>query len=137
MRATLLTFIAALAMCEGFHVVAARPTALSRARQTTMGPFDFLAFGKAGASHILLSDSGKARYIKSEIEDGRMTFAAAAKQYSTCPSAAKGGDLGVFGRGAMVGPFDSYCFDPETKVGDLEIVRTNFGTHIVKLTKKP
>ena len=43
----------------------------------------------------------------------------------------------MFGRGAMVGPFDSYCFDPETKVGDLEIVRTNFGTHIVKLTKKP
>ena len=75
-----------------------------------MGMFDFLAFGKAGASHILVSDMNRARYVKGEIEKGRFTFAAAAKEFSTCPSAAKGGDLGTFGEGAMVGPFNDYCF---------------------------
>ena len=71
------------------------------------------------------------------VESGDMSFEAAAKEYSTCPSAAKGGDLGAFPRGAMVGPFDSYCYDPDTVVGEIGVVRTNFGTHLVKLTKKP
>ena len=150
----------------------------SRAKSPAMGPFDFLAFGQAGASHILLSDRGKANYLKQQIEDGRMSFAAAAKEYSTCPSASKGGDvrrrpaekpsssltsldalssspfvsvivracctgslappqLGTFKPGQMVGPFNDYCFDSDTKLNELEIVKTNFGLHIVKLTKKP
>ncbi|KOO35242.1 DNA topoisomerase 3-beta-1-like protein [Chrysochromulina tobinii] len=112
--------------------------ATARAPAPAAGLFDFLAVGKAGASHILLPPgSSKARYIKEEIEKGRMTFEAAAKEFSECPSASKGGNLGTFGRGQMVGPFDSYCFDPDSKVGALEIVKTSFGTHIVKLTKKP
>ena len=45
--------------------------------------------------------------------------------------------LGTFKPGQMVGPFNDYCFDPDTKLNELEIVRTNFGIHIVKLTKKP
>ena len=104
-----------------------------------MGPFDFLAFGKAGASvslfepckpcglckdrslfcgflvhavqHILVSDSGRANKIKAMIETGQISFADAAKEYSTCPSSAKGGDLGTFAEGAMVGAFNDYCFD--------------------------
>ena len=110
---------------------------VTRHASPSMGPFDFLAFGQAGASHILVGDSAKANYIKSLIEDGKVSFAAAAKEYSTCPSASKGGELGTFARGAMVGPFNDYCFDEDTKVGELGIVRTSFGTHIVKLTKKP
>ena len=45
--------------------------------------------------------------------------------------------LGTFKPGAIVGPFNDYCFDPDTKLNDLEIVKTSFGIHIVKLTKKP
>ena len=98
--------------------------------------FDFLAFGKAGASHILLNDMSRARYVKDESEKGRITFADAAREYSTCPSGSKGGDLGTFSPGDMVGAFNDYCFDPDTIVGELSIVKTKFGTHIVKLTKK-
>jgi peptidyl-prolyl cis-trans isomerase C len=108
-----------------------------RAPAPVAGMFDFLAVGKAGAKHILLSDRTKANYLKGEIENGNMNFEAVAREYSTCPSAAKGGDLGTFGRGAMVKGFENYCFDPDTKVGELGIVGTQFGVHIVKLTKKP
>ena len=82
---------------------AARAAANVRAQPAVMGPFDFLAFGKAGASHILMSDRSRAQYIKGQIEGGDISFAAAAKQYSECPSGAKGGDLGTFGEGQMVG----------------------------------
>lgn len=93
--------------------------------------------GKAKASHILLNDGGRANFIKSQIERGEITFEKAAREFSTCPSASKGGDLGLFAPGAMVPQFDDYCFSPSTAVGEMGIVRTQFGTHIVKLTKKP
>ena len=86
---------------------------------------------------ILVTDSGRARFIKDQIESGKITFANAAKEYSTCPSASKGGDLGTFAPGAMVGAFNDYCFDEDTKLNELGVVRTSFGTHIIKLTKKP
>jgi parvulin-like peptidyl-prolyl isomerase len=130
--------VAVVGQTAAFHAPSVRSAATARAPAPAAGLFDFLAVGKAGASHILLPPgSSKARYIKEEIEKGKMTFEAAAKEFSECPSASKGGNLGTFGRGQMVGPFDSYCFDPDSKVGALEIVKTSFGTHIVKLTKKP
>ena len=140
MRTTLLLALAATSIA--FHLPTAvafhLPTAAaSRTASLKMGPFDFLAFGKAGASHILVSDRSRASYIKGEIEKGKINFASAAREFSTCPSASKGGDLGTFGRGQMVGAFDAYCFDPDTKVGELGIVSTQFGSHVVKLTKKP
>jgi len=93
--------------------------------------------GKAKASHILLDDGGRARFIMGQIEKGDMSFEAAAREYSTCPSSAKGGNLGLFGPGQMVPQFDAYCFDPNTELDSMGIVRTQFGTHIVKLTKRP
>merc|ERR1711871_1776996 len=93
--------------------------------------------GKAKASHILLDDGGRANFIKGQIERGELSFEKAAREFSTCPSSSKGGDLGLFAPGAMVPQFDDYCFSPNTKVGEMGIVRTQFGTHIVKLTKKP
>ena len=93
--------------------------------------------GKAKASDILLDDGGRATFIMQQIQGGEMSFESAAREFSSCPSSSKGGDLGLFGPGAMVPQFDDYCFDPSTKVGDLGLVRTQFGTHIVKLTKKP
>ena len=131
--------LALIAVCPAFQAPASARMAVvaPRSASPVAGPFDFLAFGQAAASHILLSDGARANYIKQQIDEGKISFAAAAKEYSTCPSASKGGDLGAFGRGSMVGPFDAYCYDPDTKVGELGIVRTQFGVHIVKLTKKP
>jgi peptidyl-prolyl cis-trans isomerase C len=118
-----------------------RPLPASSMSARTLEPtmiFDQLfGGGKAKASHILLNDGGRANFIKGQIEKGEITFAAAAKEFSTCPSSAKGGDLGLFGPGQMVPQFDAYCFDPNTELNEMGIVRTQFGTHIVKLTKKP
>lgn len=41
------------------------------------------------------------------------------QEFSTCPSAAKGGDLGTFKRGAMVPEFDSTVFNEETPLGSM------------------
>ncbi|KAL1530525.1 hypothetical protein AB1Y20_001426 [Prymnesium parvum] len=103
----------------------------------SMGLFDFLAAGKAGAKHILVRNRADAITIMNEIKGGKTTFEDAAKKYSTCPSASKGGDLGTFGPGEMVGAFNDYCFDPSTPLNEPGVVTTQFGAHIIKLTKKP
>ncbi len=63
-------------------------------------------------------------------------FAALAQQYSQDPgSAAHGGDLGWFGKGMMVNPFEEAAF----KAGVGQIVgpvRTQFGLHIIKVLGK-
>jgi len=61
-------------------------------------------------------------------------FAELAKTYSQDPgSAAQGGDLGSFGRGAMLKPFEDAVFS--AKVGDIVgPVQTDFGYHIIKVT---
>ena len=62
-------------------------------------------------------------------------FAELARQYSECPSASSGGDLGYFSRGMMVESFENAAFNLE--IDEIsEIVRTDFGFHIIKLTGK-
>ncbi len=47
-------------------------------------------------------------------------------------AAGKGGDLGFFAQGSMAVPFNNYCF--YNKTGDVGIVYTNFGAHIINIT---
>ena len=69
--------------------------------------------------------------LKSLIEAGG-DFATLASQNSEDPgSGAKGGDLGWFKEGQMVPTFNDACFDG--KKGDLVIVESRFGYHIIEV----
>ncbi len=99
------------------------------------------------ASHILIAASknaapaekakakAKAEDVLGQIKKNPKQFEELATKYSQDPeSAKKGGDLGTFGRGMMVKPFDDAVFS--MKVNEISgIVESDFGYHIIKLTK--
>jgi peptidyl-prolyl cis-trans isomerase C len=98
------------------------------------------------ASHILIGvdaaataedkakAKAKAESILKELKGGK-DFAAAAKADSTCPSKEQGGDLGFFSKGQMVPAFEQAAF--AMKPGELsDVVETQFGYHIIKVTEK-
>lgn len=94
------------------------------------------------ASHILIGseklgkDKAKARAeeLLKEIQKTPAVFAELAKKNSDDPgSASKGGDLGFFGRGMMVKPFEEATY--QLKEGEISgVVESDFGFHIIKLT---
>ena len=103
------------------------------------------------ARHILkkvaegssLDEKGKIRQqaaellemVKTEVEAGK-SFGELAQVHSEGPSASNGGSLGSFGRGKMVKPFETACFD-ELDIGEISgLVETSFGFHIIKLEDK-
>ena len=84
------------------------------------------------ASHILVETREEAEEVRQEILNGKK-FEDVAAMVSLCPSGANGGDLGYFGRGMMVKPFEDACFS--MNVGDLsEPIETQFGWHLIELT---
>jgi peptidyl-prolyl cis-trans isomerase D len=98
------------------------------------------------ASHILIradknapeaeikAAEEKAGQILAQLKANPADFAKLAKQHSQDPgSAANGGDLGFFGRGMMVKPFEEATFGlKENQLS--EVVRSDFGFHLIKLT---
>jgi peptidyl-prolyl cis-trans isomerase D len=92
------------------------------------------------ASHILLNPAteggvdkakAKADSLKKLITGGA-SFAELAKKFSTDKTSGdKGGDLGTFGRGAMIPVFEEAVFDG--KKGDVKVVTSQFGVHIIKI----
>lgn len=84
------------------------------------------------AAHILVATEDEAKAIKAEL-DGGADFAAIAKEKSTDRgSAAAGGELGWFGLGMMVKPFEDAVV--ALKAGETSApVETQFGWHIIRL----
>lgn len=98
-------------------------------------PEQFVRGESVNASHILVDSEEKANEILADINAGKITFEDAAKQYSSCPSAKEGGNLGDFTRGQMVPEFDAACFTME--VGELRgPIKTQFGYHLIRLNSK-
>jgi parvulin-like peptidyl-prolyl isomerase len=99
------------------------------------------------ASHILLMYAGSMRStatrsqadalrlisaLQTQLDEGA-DFAGLARSHSDCPSGRQGGDLGSFGRGAMVGAFETAAFglEPGATSG---VVETPFGYHLIRRT---
>ena len=95
----------------------------------------FEAEDEGRASHILVEDEAKANELKAEL-DGGADFATLARENSIDPGAANGGDLGFFGRGMMVQPFEEAAF-ALANPGDVSApIQSQFGWHIIKLAEK-
>ena len=99
------------------------------------------------ASHILITlapDASEAQRkaarakierILAQLKKSPDRFAELAKQNSQDPgSATKGGDLGFFGRGMMVKPFEDTAFAMKKEGEISEVIQTEFGFHIIRLT---
>ncbi|MEX8195441.1 SurA N-terminal domain-containing protein [Comamonas guangdongensis] len=98
------------------------------------------------ASHILINApkdapaaerekaKAKAEELLAQVRKDPKSFAQVAKANSQDPgSAANGGDLGYFGHGAMVKPFEEAVF--KMKEGDIsDVIESDFGYHIIQLT---
>jgi parvulin-like peptidyl-prolyl isomerase len=99
------------------------------------------------ASHILLMYQGSERSsatrskadasaqiqtLLGQVQAGA-DFATLARDNSDCPSKARGGDLGSFGRGQMVKAFEETAFALPVG-GTSGVVETQFGYHIIKRT---
>lgn len=109
-----------------------------------------VANAEVKASHILIAFQGslpgnetitrskeeakaKAESILIDARRQGADFAQLARDNSDDASnAPMGGDLNFFTRGTMVKPFNDYVFS--AKVGDIGLVETNFGFHIIKVT---
>lgn len=95
------------------------------------------------ASHILITLEGsdkaaarkKAEEILAKVKAAPNDFAKLARENSKDPgSAAQGGDLGFFGRGMMVKPFEETVY--RLNNGEIsDIVETDFGFHIIRVTE--
>lgn len=94
------------------------------------------------ASHILISTAerseeearARAEKVLDLVRQGEKSFSELAVEYSDDPSVTQNrGDLGFFGRGKMVKPFEEAAFGLENP-GDISpLVETQFGFHIIRL----
>lgn len=85
---------------------------------------------KVHCAHILVKTEKEANVVLERLQKGEK-FVNIAKEASLCPSGKRGGDLGTFGRGAMVKEFENAAF--ALGKGQLSpLVKTKYGYHVIK-----
>jgi peptidyl-prolyl cis-trans isomerase C len=95
----------------------------------------FKAEDQVRARHILVPTKEEADKLLARIKKGE-DFAALAKEASKDGSASSGGDLGFFGKGQMVKPFEEAAFG--LKMGEVSKapVQSQFGWHLIKVEER-
>ncbi len=93
------------------------------------------AIEQVTARHILVETEDEAREVIAELDEGA-DFAELARERSTDPAAARGGELGTFRRGSMVPPFEAAAFALEAGSYSSEPVQTQFGYHVILVEDK-
>lgn len=108
-------------------------------------PKQFLQPEQIRAQHVLIKAEGRskeeaqalANHVFALAKKGDQDFAKLANEFTEDPSGKEnGGDLGFFGRGAMVKPFEDAAFG--MKVGGEVVgpVETQFGYHVIRLMER-
>lgn len=81
--------------------------------------------------HILVKDKETCEQLKKRIQSDA-DFAKIAKQFSTCPSGKKGGELGEVKKGQLVPVIDKLVFTAAERVLHGP-VKSQFGFHLVEV----
>ncbi|MBT3583340.1 MAG: peptidylprolyl isomerase [Halobacteriovoraceae bacterium] len=85
------------------------------------------------AQHILVNQEHEAQDLVKKLEEGK-TFEELAADFSNCPSGKDGGNLGNFGKGMMVPPFEEAVL--ALGIGEVSgPIKTQFGYHLIKRNK--
>ncbi|NTG42426.1 peptidylprolyl isomerase [Rhizobium rhizogenes] len=87
------------------------------------------------ARHILVKTEDEAKAIIKELDAGK-DFATLAKEKSTDPNKADGGDLGYFAHGRMVKEFEDAAFALPVGSYTKTPVKSDFGWHVIKVEDK-
>ena len=107
--------------------------------------------GSVKSSHILITYEGatranpeitrtkeeaeaKAKELFKEVKNNVADFTAFARDNSDGPSAPQGGDLGYFQQGRLAEQFNDFIFS--NPIGEIGLVETDFGFHIIKVDDK-
>jgi len=99
-------------------------------------PDEFKVPAQVHARHILLKDEKGAQSVLAQLKGLKgdalkKRFIALAKEKSTGPTGPKGGDLGFFGPGQMVKPFNDAVFAMKKGEVSSKPVKTQFGYHVI------
>jgi parvulin-like peptidyl-prolyl isomerase len=85
---------------------------------------------KIKVRHILIANDYEVKDILKKLSEGE-SFIELAQDFSIFPSGKNGGDLGEFGRGAMVEAFETAAF--ALKIDEISApVRTQYGFHLIQ-----
>lgn len=94
-----------------------------------------ILFQTAGSSKSESKLKTEAQSVLARIKNGE-DFAELAKQYGSDGTKELGGDLGWFGKGRMVKEFEEAAFGLQPGGLAPEVVKTQFGYHIIKVEEK-